>query len=348
MKRIRSPLVMLRQMGWVKGALIVFIVLTLAGCGSLPNQAQLPGMAVLFAQQGQYGRENLVVARYNAHGQRQGKWISVGPLGLVAQTEIMASHAGTLWITTGHSVKQITQDYHVKTLWSSPKNSAILSVAYVEGHLWVAVERIGGRFVDIYLQQHGHFADVLRGPLAITTLYPAFHALGILRVWPNRAQVELWRPHKAPKELTVHAIPQGTMVLTKTTGYLPITAGLNKFGIATMALGSGKMVPHLSFYHRTKEAIIEVIPSNPPYGMTVQGVVPLSRSPSSRTVLRKWPHPLAATVTTAIESPASWMIILDGPSQGLWFNPRLDRFGPAFHVVAPQGEFPRAVVPWSG
>lgn len=348
MKRARSPFESHRVwLRWFKGALLIFFALILAGCSAFSGRSRPPGIAILFAKQSKNGHETLVLGRYNAKGQREGPWISIGRLGLVAQTQIMASHGGNLWITTGLSLKQFAQSGSVRTLWSAPGHSAILSVDYIAGHLWAIVEPIDGRVVDIYRRQQGHFVNIATGPLAITTLYPApFDQLGILRVWPDKAQVQLWQPDRKSRQWTVHAVPQGTMGLTKTKGYLPVTEGLHKFGMASVSL-KGTHLPSIRFYRHVSQAVIEVIPSNPLYGITVQGVVALPGS-KSRPVPRKWPQPLLATVTTAVQSPASWLIILDGPSQGLWFNPRSDSFGPVFQVTAPKGAFPRAVQPWGG
>ncbi len=347
MNELRSLLTIHARLKWFKGTLVVFCVLILAGCGQLPAQGQLPDMAVLFAREAHNARETLQVASYSARGKRQGPRIYLGLLGLVAQTQIMASHKGTLWITTGYALKQITPSHSVRTVWSAPNHSTILSVDYIHNHLWAIVEPLGGRFVDIYCEQQGHFIDRIRGPLAITTLYPAYGGVGVLRVWPNQAQLELWPFHGNPRQWTLHGVPQGTMALTKTTGYLPMSTGLNRFGIATVSLKGAMSGSRIHFFHNVDDAVLQAIASNPPYGVTVQGIMPLSAGAKSPPILRKWPQALSTTITTAMKSPTSWLIILDGPSQGLWFNPRLDRFGPTFQVTAPKGDFPRAVLPWN-
>lgn len=291
------------------------------------------------------GHEDLMLGRYSDRGQQQGSLVNLGPLGLVAQTQILASHNNTLWATTGFDVKQIILGQPVRSIWKAPHGSTILSVDYLQGHLWAVVERIGGHHVDVYAQRAGRFVLVTKCPLAITTLYPAPKGrIAILSVWPHKARGSLWGRHGMITAWTLHQAVQGSMAVGMHYAYLPFAKGMRQFGLATFPLGlAEKRSAHL--FRHISQAIIQVIPSYPVYGLTVRGVERISSMSIHWGHVRNWPHPLQSTVTSAL-GPFGWSMILDGPSQGLWFNVHTHRFGPAFRCVAPPNMFPRAVEPW--
>ncbi|WP_139061690.1 hypothetical protein [Sulfobacillus thermosulfidooxidans] len=327
---------------WV-AVFVIFMGLGISGCGA---NSSPPDMAIAFARTSAAGTEKLLVGRYTAQGQPQGHLLNLGSLGLVAQSQIMASHGRFLWVTTGSSLYQLTPRGHAHLIWKAPSHSTILSVDYISGRLWAIVERIDGQHVDLYCLRHGHFVHELRGPLAITTLYPAHRdQMVILRVWPNKAQVILWGYSRGIiQQWTVPHVPQGSIAVGSTDMYLPITEGLRKFGVVILPL-THLGYPHLHVFSSVQDAVIEVIPSHPVYGLTLKGLIPITGVTFSDKGLVKWPQPLQTTVTSVLSS--SWVIILDGPSQGLWFNARADRFGSAFHVTAPPNAFPRGVEPWN-
>ncbi|SMC02508.1 hypothetical protein SAMN00768000_0629 [Sulfobacillus thermosulfidooxidans DSM 9293] len=327
---------------WV-AVFVIFMGIGLSGCGG--NNSP-PDLAIAFARTTATGTEDLLVGRYTAQGHPQGHLINLGSLGLVAQSQIMASHGRLLWVTTGSALYQLTPSGHDHLIWKAPSHRTILSVDYISGRLWAVVERVDGQSVDLYCQHHGHFVQVLQGPLAITTLYPAHQGqMVILRVWPDKAQVTLWGYTRGViQQWTVAHVPQGSVAVGTRDVYLPVTEGLRNFGIEILPLTHlGHRQLHM--FSSVKDAVIEVIPSHPAYGLTLKGLIPLTGVSFSDQDLVKWPQPLQTTVTSVLS--ASWVIILDGPSQGLWFNARGDRFGPAFQVIAPPNTFPRAVQPWN-
>jgi hypothetical protein len=151
----------------------------------------------------------------------------------------------------------------------------------------------------------------------------------------DQARVRRW---------TIPEIPQGSLAFAGMLGYVPVSIGMQGFAMAEIDT-AGRGFERLQRYASVWSAVDGVIPALEPYGISVDGLIPLKAGPLPWTKLQRWPHPMLATVTTVETGCGPW--VLDGSSQGYWFNIGSDHFGQAFAVSAPAGAFSRAVVPWS-
>lgn len=323
-----------------KRVFLLFLTLVLAGCGPLSYP---PHLAVAFAKNIGHNREDLWVGQFSAQGHLRGPLWNLGALGLVAQEEIMTAHGGTLWVTTGYAIWAMTPGRQPHVAVRAPKGMTLLAVSYLGGHLWVVAERLNALHVRIYEWNHGLRLRT-RTPLAITTLVSApGGTVAVLSADPNHATITRIGAHVL-QHWTVDSPPQGTLAFGQARGYLPVTSGLRGFDMVTIPANRGRIFKRYP-YPSVWRAVIAVMPTNPPYGLTVKGIVPLRAGQAQWKNQKPWPHPLQATMTTDGTGPG-WALIVDGPSQGFWFNAQKDQFGPAFVVQAPAGAFARAVTPW--
>lgn len=325
-----------------KRAFLLSAALLATGCGPVSSTGPA-GLAVAFARHAASGQEDLLVGRFTAQGNPQGSMANLGPLGLVAQAQIMTSDGPDLWVTTGHEVVRIKNPAHPRVVLHAPSGTTVLSLAYLWGHLWLAAEGIHSHRVRIY-EDAGRLRLRAETPLAITTLVPGPPgSVAVLSASPHHATVTLLLGQNR-RTWVVDGVPQGTLAFGKGWGYLPVTHGLRGFGMAQMP-ARGSQTVRQSTYSSVWHAVIAVVPSSPPYGITVNGLIPLQRGQWNWKGLQAWPRPLQATITSD-GTGNGWVLIVDGPSQGYWFNAARGRFGESFTVQAPPGAFPREVVPW--
>ncbi len=337
-----------RLMGFSKIALLC-AALALTGCGVSPPAAPPLGLAVAFAHQARAYHETLQVGHYSAQGHEIGRKVNLGALGLVAQTQIMASVGRTLWVTTGYSVWRIRYGGLRDKVWTAPRGQTILSVAWAAGHLWAVTEPVmHSRHVRIY-EDTGTWVLRALTPLAITTIEGGPHgSVAVLSAMPESAVLSLLSASESQpvRSWKVAHQPQGTVAFTGHTAYVPVSIGLRGFAVSEIDT-AGRGSQHLVRYSSVWRAVTAVISGRRPYGIAVKGLVPLKSGPLNWNALQDWPHPMQATITEAGGGAGLWVLILDGPSQGYWFNTAADHFGRAFSVTAPAGSFSRAVVPWN-
>lgn len=271
-------------------------------------------------------REALYARHYSSQGHPLGRAISLGRLGLVQETEVAsAGLPGWEWVTLGTCVVGIYHGAVVRRL-AAPAGMSALSIADLSGNLYAVVESPRSQQVAIDRWSGRGWRQVLGDfPVGITLLVPGSHHT--VWVWvadPHRAW--LFEVSGGLEVLHTPRIePQGSVGFSQGHPLVPYAKGTNTFGY-----WNGREHVFSSVY----EAAISVTDTIPLWGLGVHGMIPYrhGRFAFRRTVF--WPHP-QTTSPQALSSSGSWVAILDGFSQGVWFNVATGRFGPGFQIKTP-------------
>lgn len=271
-------------------------------------------------------KEVLWARHYTSAGRALGPAIRVGPLGLVQQTEVAASGPrGWQWVTLGSTVAGI-EDGRVRLKHPAPKGRQILSITDFRAQLDVVVESADGGGIGIDQWQGSTWVPLLRDlPVGITTLLQgADGSLWAMVAQPDRAWLKelsggstrVWTP----------AIePQGTAGFDGNQPLVPYARGSNRFGY-----WDGQLHAFSSVY----QAALSVTDTAPLWGIGVRGMIPYVNHQFKNAKAVRWPGP-EATTTVVVGEGGPWIAVLDGFSQGNWFNVQTGRFGPAFQIKTP-------------
>ena len=272
------------------------------------------------------GREILYGRQYSPSGKALGPSVRIGRLGLVQQVEVATPGVHhSVWVTLGHEVDAL-QGRHVVVTRLSPKNRTVLSVKDVAGSLYAVVENPAATTLSIDIWHHQGWHPLRSGlPLGITSLVtgPA-HSLWALSALPDEAVLtEIVGGHQVTASPPFQ--PQGTVGFAEGRPVLPYAFGSNGFGYWTGTR-------HI--FYSVYQAAISVTDTTPLWGLSVRGMVPFRRGQFDWADIVSWPQK-QATTPTVIDGSGPWVAVLDGFSQGEWFNIETGKFGPAFQIKTP-------------
>lgn len=270
--------------------------------------------------------EVLFGRRYSARGQPAGPILRLGRLGLVQEAETAAAGPrGWEWVTTGGGVLGIHRG-RVAVRRPAPPREQIVSVAVVDNTLQAVAERMDGSQVSVLTWKNQGWMDEAKGlPLGITTLLAGpGDSVWTLTAEPDRARLT---------EITGGRIqyrtgplePQGTAGFAGGMPIIPFATGRNTFGYWT-----GTRHDFTSVYG----AAVSVTDTNPLWGLGVKGMIPYQGGAFQTRHVVPWPHP-QETTPVILGGHGSWIAILDGFSQGQWFNVETGTYGPQFQIKTP-------------
>ncbi|NMP23007.1 hypothetical protein [Sulfobacillus harzensis] len=286
--------------------------------------APLPRLWIFYArsrgnQEILYGRE------YTAKGKPLEPALKIGPLGLVQQVQVASPGVKhSVWVTLGGAVVAL-DGHRVATRRPAPDGWTILSVRDISGRLYAIAENVRRNRVSAMIwRQNGWVTLASRLPLAITTLETGSgHSLWALSASPHEAQ--LIPIGGRPGRVIASVAPQGTVGFSGGHPVLPYATGSNGFGYWT-----GRRHRFRSVY----QAAISVTDTTPLWGLGVNGMVPYRQNRFDWRDAVRWPT-RQQTTPTVIAGSGPWVAVLDGFSQGEWFNIQTGRFGPSFQIKTP-------------
>lgn len=272
------------------------------------------------------GGEILYGRQYSPSGKVVGPWVRVGRLGLVQPVEVATPGMHhSVWVTVGREVAAL-QGGRVVVKRPAPRGRTALSVKDVAGALYAVVENPAGTALSIDVWRHQGWRPLRSGlPLGITSLVTGSgHSLWALSALPHRAVLTEIVGGRAVTRTPLFQ-PQGTVGFAGGRPVLPYAFGSNGFGYWT---GS------LHIFRSVYQAAISVTDSTPLWGLTVRGMVPFRRGQFDWPDTVAWPKK-QATTPTVIDGPGPWVAVMDGFSQGEWFNVQTGKFGPTFQIKTP-------------
>ncbi|MDA8192591.1 MAG: hypothetical protein M0Z53_01145 [Thermaerobacter sp.] len=284
------------------------------------------------------GGETLACRSYSASGGARGPAVAVGRLGLVAEAQTAGAVPGAIVTTTGFAVK-IVRAGRVHTMARAPADWTLLAVRRVAGRIWTVAENVAKR-QDVIgrLGANGRW-DWVKTPIpaGITTL---------LRQPSGQLAVAVMSSHRArvlsgkgrPLASVGGITPQGTVGFAEGKTLVPFASGSNGFGLALVAARQVQYQLYPSVYR----AVIEVTDTSPVWGVSPEGMVPFRQGRFRFSERRRWPRPLPGTITL-VGSGRPWMLVVDGNSQGVWFNVQTGRYGPGFQINTPWPAVVRAI-----
>lgn len=287
----------------------------------------------LYYAQPQGTQEVLWARPYDGSGHpRQGP-LRLGVLHNVAQTEVATGGAsGEQWVTLGDALLGIRGHRIVQRI-AVPWHDDLLSIVFFQHQVVGVVQNPSTSHVHIAAYNHGHWRSLTNVlPLGITTLWPEGKRLWALVADPHSAWVdEVIGGSRAQHIANIE--PEGTMAITGQIPIVPYADGQNGFGY----WADGRH-PFSSVYH----AVISVADTDPIWGLTVHGLVPYRHHHFSWSRQIPWPE-WQATTSVVVGDGQPWIVILDGFSQGNWFDVRTGQFGGHFTIQTPTSAVVRAV-----
>ncbi len=270
--------------------------------------------------------EVLFGRRYTARGKPAGSVLRLGRLGLVQEAETASNGPqGWEWVTTGGAVFGI-HGGRVVARRPAPQGSQIVSLAVVDNTLQAVAERMDGSHVSVLVwKSDGWVEEATNLPLGITTLLAGpGQSVWSLTAEPDRARLTEITGGRIQYR-TGRLEPQGTAGFVDGTPIIPFAAGRSTFGYWT-----GTRHDFASVYR----AAISVTDTNPLWGLGVKGMIPYQGGAFQTRHLVPWPHP-QETTPVMLGGDGPWIAILDGFSQGQWFNVETGTFGPQFQIKTP-------------
>lgn len=285
--------------------------------------------------------ETLRAAALSPTGRVMAPPLALGPLGLVSQTQIMTVMPAGFLVTVGSRVAWVRPG---SVRWYRPLASRadiVGSLRYLGGRVWLVGEnRITGA-VRIYRWRPGHPAvPVRRVPEGIVTLErgPGGTA-ALFVVTPASAIIVPLQGARRPYP-PFWGVPQGTVGFAGQTALIPYTAGRTGFGLAKVSPSGIARVTFAS----VQRAVLAVTDTNPVWGLTLAGMVPYRQRAGQFdwAARRPWPRRLLAE-PVVVGSGQPWILVLDGPADGFWFNVAAGQFGPAFQIKVPWPAVVRAM-----
>lgn len=328
------------------GGIFVAIVTGLFLMNPIRGLTAMPGrLLVIYATASATGGETLWVAPYSAQGHETGSPIRLGRLGLVAQSQIATfdQNRHILLITLGSTVRAVVGSGS-QLFASVPKPWVVLSIHWMQGNLYAVAERPGQSHASLWKFKGRNWKVVdnrlpsgivtlTEGPLGLPTVFVAdpHHAYTLV--------VGSSRSGQYPE--FIGAAPQGTVAFYKTAELVPYADGSQGFGqwIGYPNRGLGIKRP----FANAGQAVIEVVHGERLWGIGAFGMIPYRGIHPLVKEIHRWPMVMQTTLVP-VGSGDPWLVVLDGPSQGIWFNTQTGQFGPRFQIILPSGDIARAVV----
>jgi len=309
------------------GGLLLILALGLASAfGHSPYAANPPNLWLFYALPA--GTHEVLWARlYSPTGHPINQPRRLGRLGLVEPWGEAWSSAGGPLVSTGRAVF-----YRMAGSWHrlpAPPGVRVMAVGSKGRTDYGVMENGEGTRVWVS-RWTGTGWQSVTGPLpmGITTFVrgPGSH-LSIAVVTPNRLWLDtLGQTNRAWGWLS--KTPEGTVAFLGSRALVPYTEGLSGFGLAVWGQGVFEQTFPVT------RAVLQVTDTHPVWGLTVKG---MRRIVPNRLVggpLVPWPRPLATT-PTVVSGAGPWILIMDGFSQGLWFNTATGRFDGSLQIKTP-------------
>ncbi len=339
MTKYRSSRVLAGARGFI--LLTCSLLLLLTGCGahSIPSADLL----ALYTTPTTVGSEWLWARRFSPGGNPLGSSQRLGVLGPVAQTELATRgpHFST-FITLGSKIISLSRTQRIRAVASMPPGYYALSVRWWSSGLLAVVESYRATHAQIWRWRHGSW-QVLRKslPEGIVTLIDGPSAQPVaLIVDPHRVYtVSVFSPGLHYPQFD-HGSPQGTAGFAGIREVIPYAAGSHGFGqwIARPKTQRGSRQD----FESVQQAVLEMAQGSPLWGVTVHGMVPYHGTKPQWSQIRNWPVPMQTTMV--VEGRGTpWILILDGASQGVWFNIGSGHYGPQFAITMPYPDVVREV-----
>ena len=325
-----------------KGFLLLCLILTIAGCGSVSVQPQ--SLFVFYATPGSKGAEWLWARHYSAAGNPEEGPIKLGRLGLVAQTQIVTSGPShQILVTLGHHIVAITRSQQVRPYAQLPAPYDALSIRWLSSALYAVVQTPSASHAQVWRFEKNRWQKVRRSlPQGIVTLVVGPMGMpSAFVVDPHRAYIIGLTAHGPSYPIFSGGAPAGTVGFARGTAIIPYASGQRGFG-QWIAHQNARHSMRYSF-SGVRRAVLAILPGWPLWGLTVQGLVSYRGTRPQWSKMLPWPSPREATMVVVGQRGTPWLVILDGPSQGIWFNQRTGRFGPSFAIVVPDPAVVRAV-----
>ncbi len=291
-----------------------------------PSSKTLPTLWIFYARTA--GRGEILYARnYSARGQPMGAPLRLGRLGLVAENEVAfpGTH-GWEWVTTGGAVLGIRSG-RVRDRLPAPPKTTILCIADISGALDGVVESRAGNHIAVDRWDGRSWRTLATSlPVGITTLEEGLQG----SLWALIADpTQVWLKEVRPRSELVHVArvePQGTVGFSWRGPVLPYTRGLKAFGYWRDGLHR---------FGSVYQAAVSVTDTEPLWGVGVAGMIPFAAGQFQNPRTVRWPHRQITTPEVLNGGNSAWVAVLDGFSQGTWFNVRTGRFGPDFQIKTP-------------
>lgn len=302
------------------------------------------GFTILYTTASASGTETLWATSRSAQGVGHAKPIRLGALGLVAQTQIAtwdsASHR--LLVTLGSSIRSVSVS-RSQLYAAVPPPWTVLSIRWLGGVLYAVAERPGQSHASVWMfQGQGWHVVTSRIAEGIVTLLPGPNGLPTAFVAdPHHAYTVLLQSHRNwAYPVFDQGSPQGTVAFSGTTELIPYAEGAQGFGQWTGYLGhhSGHRLRFAGAAH----AVIEVVAGDRIWGIGAYGMVPYQGFTPRLSQMVRWPMPMQTTLVP-VGSGRPWLVVLDGPSQGVWFNTQTGQFGPHFTDILPARDVVRGI-----
>ncbi len=328
----------------VPGGIFVAIIAAIGFVGIF-HPVQRPGtLMVIYASASSEGGETLWAAPYYADGRREGAPVRLGPLGLVAQTQIdtFDPKQQVLLITLGSAIRAVTGSGS-QLFARVPDPWTALSIRWISGVLYAVVERPGQSHGSVWKFQAGTWRVVdnrlpegivtlVKGPKNLPTAWVAgpHHASTYVLESSGRWRYPEFRGGS----------PGGTVAFFHHAELVPYAKGAREFGqwIGFPNLSGMRRV----IFPKASQAALGIVEGDRLWGIGALGMIPYQGLSPRLTDIRRWPMAIETTLVP-VGSGAPWLVILDGPSQGIWFDTRTGQFGPPFTIILPAGDVVRAV-----
>lgn len=314
-----------RALFFIAGLLIVGLALW-RFYPSPSTPASLPTLWIFYAR-ATGNREILFARHYSPRGRALGTAIRVGPLGLVQETQVAgAGQDGWEWVTVGSAVYGI-HGGRVGQKISAPAGYDVLSVADFGNGLDGVAETVNGSKVVVYHWDGKRWVAATSPlPVGITTLAAGSgQSVWALIAQPDRAWLQQVSPGHS--RLATPALqPQGTVGFFNGSPIVPYASGTSAFGY--WSRGSHRFA---SVY----DAAIAVTDTTPLWGIGVKGMIPFRHGQFVSADVIKWPSRQVTAPQSLGQGNRAWIAILDGFSQGRWFDVDTGQFGPAFQIKTP-------------
>lgn len=322
--------------------LTLSMLLWLAGCSAHSNSPSAD-LLTLYTTPSKDGIEWIWENRFSPDGHPLGSARRLGILGPVAQTEIATRgpHQST-FITLGNKIVSLSKTQEVRTVAVLPPGYYALSIRWWPLGLLAVVESDKASHAQIWSWRQGNWKVLRKSlPEGIVTLIdgPLAHPMALI-VDPHRVYTVSVFSRGLHYPVFDHGSPQGTAGFVGNTEVIPYAAGARGFGQWT-AKPNTKRGSRQHFLS-VQQAVIEMAQGSPLWGVMARGMVPYHGTRPQWSQIRYWPTPMQTTMV--VEGRGTpWILILDGASQGVWFNVRSGDYGPQFSITMPYPDVVREV-----